>query len=99
MTDPYQARAADPAATGAFLLRRDRTAGEPAAWHETLLFRSDQVQACTRLRSFVDDPGAAIGDWLAASRHASSIAAVRGAHPRHGGAGALYIVLRRPRGT
>jgi DNA-nicking Smr family endonuclease len=40
---------------------------------------------------------AAIGDWLAASRHASRIAAVRGAHPRHGGAGALYIVLRRTR--
>lgn len=40
---------------------------------------------------------AAIGDWLAASRHASAIASVRGAHPRHGGAGALYIVLRRPR--
>lgn len=40
---------------------------------------------------------AAVGDWLAASRHGSAIAAVRGAHPRHGGAGALYIVLRRPR--
>lgn len=40
---------------------------------------------------------AAVADWLAASRHASSIAAVRGAHPRHGGTGALYIVLRRPR--
>lgn len=40
---------------------------------------------------------AAIGDWLAGSRHADRIAAVRGAHPRHGGAGALYIVLRRPR--
>jgi DNA-nicking Smr family endonuclease len=40
---------------------------------------------------------AAVGDWLAGSRHAGSIAAVRGAHPRHGGAGALYIVLRRPR--
>ena len=38
-----------------------------------------------------------VGDWLAASRHASAIAAVRGAHPRHGGAGALYIVLRRSR--
>jgi DNA-nicking Smr family endonuclease len=38
---------------------------------------------------------AAIGDWLAASRHAGDIAAVRNAHPRHGGAGALYIVLRR----
>jgi DNA-nicking Smr family endonuclease len=40
---------------------------------------------------------AAVGDWLAASRHADRIAAVRQAHPRHGGAGALYIVLRRPR--
>jgi DNA-nicking Smr family endonuclease len=38
---------------------------------------------------------AAVGDWLAASRHAPHIAAVRGAHPRHGGRGALYIVLRR----
>ena len=40
---------------------------------------------------------AAVGDWLAASRHAADIAAVRNAHPRHGGAGALYIVLRRRR--
>lgn len=42
---------------------------------------------------------AAVGDWLAASRHADRIAAVRQAHPRHGGAGALYIVLRRPRAS
>ncbi|WP_414899514.1 Smr/MutS family protein [Sphingomonas flavalba] len=40
---------------------------------------------------------AAVADWLAASRHAAGIAAVRGAHPRHGGTGALYIVLRRRR--
>jgi DNA-nicking Smr family endonuclease len=40
---------------------------------------------------------AAVGDWLAASRHAADIAAVRGAHPRHGGSGALYIVLKRNR--
>jgi len=40
---------------------------------------------------------AAVGDWLAASRHAGDIAAVRNAHPRHGGTGALYIVLRRKR--
>ncbi len=32
-------------------------------------------------------------DWLAAGPHAHKIAAVRGAHPRHGGAGALYIVM------
>ena len=42
---------------------------------------------------------AAVGDWLAASRHADRIAAVRNAHPRHGGSGALYIVLRRTRGS
>lgn len=40
---------------------------------------------------------AAVGDWLAVSRHAGDIAAVRNAHPRHGGTGALYIVLRRRR--
>lgn len=40
---------------------------------------------------------AAVGDWLTASRHARDIAAVRNAHPRHGGAGALYIILRRRR--
>ena len=38
---------------------------------------------------------AAVHDWLAASRHAAKIAAVRGAHRRHGGGGSLYIVLRR----
>jgi DNA-nicking Smr family endonuclease len=38
---------------------------------------------------------AAVHDWLEASRHASHIAAVRGAHRRHGGGGSLYIVLRR----
>jgi len=40
---------------------------------------------------------AAVGDWLAASRHSDRIAAVRTAHPRHGGNGAIYIVLRRLR--
>ena len=38
---------------------------------------------------------AAVHDWLAASRHAWKIAAVRGAHRRHGGGGSLYLVLRR----
>jgi hypothetical protein len=36
-------------------------------------------------------------DWLALGSHASKIAAVRGAHPRHGGAGAVYVVLKRIR--
>ncbi|MGN6058512.1 MAG: Smr/MutS family protein [Sphingomicrobium sp.] len=38
---------------------------------------------------------AAVHDWLAASRHAGRIAAVRGAHRRHGGGGSLYVILRR----
>ncbi|MDQ3074450.1 MAG: Smr/MutS family protein [Pseudomonadota bacterium] len=38
---------------------------------------------------------AAVHDWLASSRHASYIAAVRAAHRRHGGGGSLYIILRR----
>jgi DNA-nicking Smr family endonuclease len=37
-------------------------------------------------------------DWLAAGQHASRIAAVRPAHQKHGGAGAVYVVLKRPRG-
>ncbi|WP_296677032.1 Smr/MutS family protein [Novosphingobium sp.] len=36
-------------------------------------------------------------DWLAAGPHARSIAAVRGAHRKHGGAGAIYIIMKRPR--
>lgn len=38
---------------------------------------------------------AVVRDWLGASRHAAHIAAVRPAHPRHGGDGALYIILKR----
>ncbi|MDR2858143.1 MAG: Smr/MutS family protein [Novosphingobium sp.] len=36
-------------------------------------------------------------DWLAAGPHASRIAAIRPAHPRHGGAGAVYILFKRLR--
>ena len=36
-------------------------------------------------------------DWLAAGPHASDIAAIRRAHRRHGGEGALYLVLKRKR--
>jgi DNA-nicking Smr family endonuclease len=54
-------------------------------------------------RSRLDNPlrgviRASIGDWLHHSRHVAHIAAVRNAHPRHGGVGALYVVLRRVRG-
>ena len=34
-------------------------------------------------------------DWLAASRHSDTITAVRRAHNRHGGEGALYLILKR----
>ena len=36
-----------------------------------------------------------LATWVAHSHHASPILAVRNAHPRHGGAGALYVVLRK----
>ena len=38
---------------------------------------------------------AEIGHWIDASPHRDSIASVRIAHPRHGGEGALYLILRR----
>jgi DNA-nicking Smr family endonuclease len=37
---------------------------------------------------------AVVRDWLGASRHAQHISAVRNSHPRHGGTGALYIILK-----
>lgn len=36
-------------------------------------------------------------DWLAASRHADAIAAIRPAQRQHGGHGALYVILRKGR--
>ena len=46
-------------------------------------------------REFVMADSQAVHDWLAVSRHAPRIAAVRAAHGRHGGGGSLYIILRR----
>lgn len=40
---------------------------------------------------------AEIGHWLERSALADRIASVRVAHPRHGGDGALYVILRRER--
>ncbi|WP_340587407.1 Smr/MutS family protein [Erythrobacter alti] len=40
---------------------------------------------------------AKILDWLAAGQHASDIAAIKTAHRRHGGDGALYLILKRKR--
>ena len=70
-----------------------------AAGHRAILLitgkaRSDDERSRAGGRGAIR---AAISDWLAASRHAPHIAAVRKAHPRHGGAGALYIILRRRR--
>jgi DNA-nicking Smr family endonuclease len=36
-------------------------------------------------------------DWLAAGPHGDAVAAIRQAHRRHGGDGALYLVLRKER--
>lgn len=40
---------------------------------------------------------AKIVDWLSASEHAHDIAAIRGAHRKHGGHGAIYVVLKKRR--
>ena len=55
--------------------------------------RADASRIDLPLRGIIRE---SVRDWLAASRHSGSIAAVRNAHPRHGGAGALYLILRRP---
>ncbi len=36
-----------------------------------------------------------IGHWLETTPYADRIASVRLAHPRHGGEGAIYVILRR----
>ncbi|HMO75357.1 MAG TPA: Smr/MutS family protein [Sphingopyxis sp.] len=41
---------------------------------------------------------ASLPDWLAVSPHADRIVALRPAHISHGGAGAVYVILRRERG-
>lgn len=38
---------------------------------------------------------AEIGHWIETSAYADRIASVRVAHPRHGGEGALYLIMRR----
>ena len=40
---------------------------------------------------------ASLPDWLAYSPHADQIVALRPAHISHGGAGAVYVILRRSR--
>ena len=40
---------------------------------------------------------AKVTDWIAASEHAGDIAAIRTAHRRPGGPGALYLILKRRR--
>lgn len=40
---------------------------------------------------------ASLPDWLAYSPHADQVVALRPAHISHGGAGAVYVILRRSR--
>ena len=69
---------------------------------ETAIARGERVVLLITGHHRLGDPPvrrgrirAAVHDWLAASRHAPDIAAVRGAHRRHGGGGSLYLILRR----
>ena len=74
---------------------------------EAAIRRGDRTILLITGRPAVDNPRlpptsrgvirASVTDWLAVSAYADRIAAIRNAHPRHGGAGALYIILRRAR--
>ncbi len=74
---------------------------------EAAIRRGDRTILLITGRPAVDNPRlpptsrgvirASVTDWLAGSAYADRIAAIRNAHPRHGGAGALYIILRRAR--
>lgn len=78
--------------------RLDRAIGDALAqgWRVLLIVtgkpRPTPAPGETRKRGAIR---AEIGDWLARSPHAHGIASVRQAHPRHGGEGALYVILRR----
>ncbi len=54
--------------------------------------KTDASRLETPLRGVIR---ASIGDWIAASPVSGHVAAIRPAHRRHGGSGALYVVLRR----
>ena len=85
---------------GAAHARLDQGLGQAAAMGARLVLvitgRPRPVEAADR-----GTAGGAIRakvlDWLALGPHAGRIAAVRPAQRRHGGAGALYVVLRRPK--
>lgn len=69
---------------------------------ETAIQRGERVVLLITGHARAGDPPvergrirAAVNDWLAVSRHAGRIAAVRQAHRRHGGGGSLYLILRR----
>lgn len=74
---------------------------------DTAIRRGDRTILLITGRPAVDNPRlpptsrgvirASVMDWLQVSPYADRIAAIRNAHPRHGGSGALYIVLRRAR--
>jgi DNA-nicking Smr family endonuclease len=74
---------------------------------EAALRRGDRTILLITGKPAVDNPRlpptsrgvirASVTDWLAVSSYSDRIAAIRNAHPRHGGAGALYIILRRAR--
>ena len=83
--------------SGAYALLDSRLEQAIAIGARLLLLITGKPPASDRIPVKRGAIRAAVGDWLAASRHAGHIAAVRAAHPRHGGTGALYIVLRRPR--
>ncbi len=76
-----------------------------AAAHDVLTRALDQANANgDRVLLIITGKGRAdrpsriraeLAHWLDAGSHRSRIAALRPAHPRHGGGGAFYLILRR----
>lgn len=88
--------------TAAEAHRRAIAAIETASMHEARLVLLITGKAPPRGSTRLDQPlrgiiRASLADWIAASPIRTQVVAVRAAHRRHGGEGAVYVILRRHR--
>jgi DNA-nicking Smr family endonuclease len=78
--------------------RLDRALGDAVADGVRVLLvitGKSREKAGSRDRSGRGAIRAEIADWLDRSPFSAHIASIRNAHPRHGGAGAIYVIMRR----
>ena len=88
--------------TAAEALRCAIAAIESGAAHGARLILLITGKAPPRESTRLDQPlrgiiRASLADWIAASSARAHVVTVRGAHRRHGGEGAVYVILRRTR--